>query len=59
MKYTLLIIFAFIVSTSEAQLLQGKTDYTKQDTLRGSITAEREWWDLTYYHLDIEKHRSV
>ena len=54
MKYTLLIIFAFIVSTSEAQLLQGKTDYTKQDTLRGSITAEREWWDLTYYHLDIE-----
>ena len=42
MKYTLLIIFAFIVSTSEAQLLQGKTDYTKQDTLRGSITAERE-----------------
>tara|TARA_R110002111_G_scaffold73676_1_gene117592 strand:+ start:9025 stop:10656 length:1632 start_codon:yes stop_codon:yes gene_type:complete len=53
-KYTLLIIFAFIVSTSEAQLLQGKTDYTKQDTLRGSITAEREWWDLTYYHLDIE-----
>lgn len=27
--------------------------FTKQDTLRGSITPEREWWDLTYYHLDI------
>jgi hypothetical protein len=28
--------------------------YTRQDTLRGSITPERAWWDLTYYHLDIE-----
>ncbi|MFP4488756.1 MAG: M1 family metallopeptidase [Bacteroidales bacterium] len=26
---------------------------TRQDTLRGSITPEREWWDLTFYHLDI------
>jgi aminopeptidase N len=29
-------------------------EFTKQDTLRGSITPERAWWDLTYYHLDIE-----
>ena len=28
--------------------------FTRQDTLRGSITPERAWWDLTYYHLDIE-----
>ena len=28
--------------------------FTKQDTLRGSITAERAWWDLTYYHLEVE-----
>jgi aminopeptidase N len=27
--------------------------FTHQDTLRGSITPERAWWDLTYYHLDI------
>jgi Aminopeptidase N len=27
--------------------------FTRQDTLRGSITPERAWWDLTYYHLDI------
>lgn len=27
--------------------------FSKQDTLRGSITPERAWWDLTYYHLDI------
>ncbi len=42
-------------STIQAQgLLQEKTDFTRQDTLRGSITPEREWWDLTYYHLDIK-----
>lgn len=27
--------------------------FNRQDTLRGSITPERAWWDLTYYHLDI------
>jgi aminopeptidase N len=27
--------------------------FTRQDTLRGSITPERAWWNLTYYHLDI------
>ncbi|MBU2929656.1 M1 family metallopeptidase [Winogradskyella psychrotolerans] len=41
-------------STVQAQLLQDKGRFTKQDTLRGSITPEREWWDLIYYHLDIE-----
>nr|WP_179339670.1 M1 family metallopeptidase [Winogradskyella ludwigii] len=41
-------------STIQAQLLQDKGEFTQQDTLRGSITPEREWWDLTYYHLDIE-----
>ncbi|MRX66136.1 M1 family metallopeptidase [Maribacter luteus] len=28
--------------------------FTHQDTLRGSITPERAWWDLNYYHLNIE-----
>ncbi|MCX7550155.1 M1 family metallopeptidase [Xanthomarina sp. F2636L] len=35
-------------------VLQEKSVFTHQDTLRGSITPEREWWDLTYYHLDIK-----
>jgi aminopeptidase N len=30
-----------------------KKIFTRQDSLRGSITPERAWWDLTYYHLDI------
>ena len=27
---------------------------TRQDTLRGSVTPEREWWDLLHYHLNVE-----
>lgn len=28
--------------------------FTRQDTLRGSVTPERAWWDLTYYNLAID-----
>ena len=28
--------------------------FTRQDTLRGSITPEREWWDLNYYDLNLK-----
>jgi aminopeptidase N len=28
--------------------------FTRQDSLRGSITKERVWWDLKKYHLDIK-----
>ena len=31
-----------------------KTEFSRQDTLRGSITKERSWWDLNRYHLDIK-----
>ena len=41
--------FFLIFAVGEAQ-----ETFTKQDTLRGSITKERAWWDVTYYHLDIK-----
>ncbi|MGB0881312.1 MAG: M1 family metallopeptidase [Vicingaceae bacterium] len=28
--------------------------FTHQDTLRGAITPERLWWDVTYYHLSVD-----
>ena len=31
-----------------------KRDFTEQDSLRGSITDERAWWDLTYYNLFVD-----
>ena len=58
MKNTLYLILFFVISpciSTKAQgLLQEKNNFTRQDTLRGSITPEREWWDLSYYHLDIK-----
>lgn len=33
--------------------IQAQT-FSRQDTLRGSVTPEREWWDLTYYDLAID-----
>ncbi|HEX2970547.1 MAG TPA: M1 family metallopeptidase [Bacteroidales bacterium] len=45
----ILVFFMFLyINTS------GQTPvFTKQDTLRGSITPERAWWDLKYYDLNI------
>lgn len=34
--------------------IYAQQQFSKQDTLRGSITAERAWWDLTYYHLSVD-----
>lgn len=45
----------FFPSTQAQGLLTEKDNqFTHQDSLRGSITPERAWWDLTYYHLDVE-----
>ena len=35
-------------------LMEEKNNFSRQDTLRGSITPERIWWDLTYYHLKVK-----
>jgi aminopeptidase N len=49
-NFVLLTSFVFLLPL---QLLAQVPVFTRQDTLRGSITPERAWWDLTYYHLDI------
>ncbi len=33
---------------------QSLGQFTFEDSLRGSVTPERAWWDLNSYHLDIE-----
>ncbi len=50
----ILVPLLLVTSNLQGQLLQDKGAFTEQDTLRGSITPERAWWDLNYYHLDIE-----
>ncbi len=48
MKYTFLM--AAIIMTT----LVFSQNFTEQDSLRGSITPEREWWDLSYYDLYVD-----
>jgi aminopeptidase N len=45
-------IYLFVVFLVTNTILAQK--FTKQDSLRGSITKERVWWDLKKYHLDIK-----
>ena len=49
-----LILFSSVIFLNAQGLFQEKNNFTQQDTLRGSITPERAWWNLNYYHLDIE-----
>ncbi len=46
----LILILALLVNT---QLLS-QYSLTKQDTLRGTITPERAWWDVKHYEIEIE-----
>jgi aminopeptidase N len=55
LKYTILLFLFFILSL--VNYGQNFTS-THQDTLRGSITKERVWWDLSYYHLDVKVNPS-
>ncbi|OFY64083.1 MAG: peptidase M1 [Bacteroidetes bacterium RBG_13_43_22] len=59
MKRSLLLYIHFMVLLciqvpADAQYIpSSKRVFTRQDSLRGSITPERAWWDIAYYHLDI------
>jgi len=53
-KLLIALIFFTSLSSFSQGLLKDKSNFNRQDTLRGSITPERSWWDLTYYHLDIK-----
>ncbi|MHA7830762.1 MAG: M1 family metallopeptidase [Flagellimonas sp.] len=48
MKPIFFIAFLFGLNIASAQ------QFTRQDTLRGSITPEREWWDLNHYDLNVK-----
>jgi len=53
MKFFLLLLL-FPIFLSAQSLFQHKENFTRQDSLRGSITPEREWWNLKHYELAVE-----
>ena len=48
-----IIAFCFIIASYSVVYGQVQK-FTHQDTLRGSVTKERAWWDLSYYHLQVK-----
>jgi len=58
MKYRFYILlcltFMCALNFQSQGLMEEKNNFSRQDTLRGSITPERIWWDLTYYHLKVK-----
>ncbi|WP_067148616.1 M1 family metallopeptidase [Pseudotamlana agarivorans] len=53
LPWLILCLYLICFSAEAQHLFSNSKNFTRQDTLRGSITPERTWWDLTYYHLDI------
>ena len=50
----LLIIGLFAIEKGQTQSTIKPYIFTKADSLRGSITPERAWWDLQFYDLSVE-----
>lgn len=58
MKYFLttffLSVFVCLFQVSCSQPLQQKKSFTLQDTLRGSITPQRAWWNVLHYDISVD-----
>ena len=47
-------ISLLLIFVTFSHSLAQQSNFSKQDTLRGSITPERIWWDLLHYNLDFK-----
>ncbi|MFZ6023180.1 MAG: M1 family metallopeptidase [Bacteroidota bacterium] len=54
MKNQFLLTLILSVCTAASLQAQNQRAFTKTDSLRGTITPERAWWDLVKYDLEIQ-----
>ncbi|RYY89296.1 MAG: M1 family peptidase [Chitinophagaceae bacterium] len=40
-------------TAAQAQPLHGSRQFTRQDTLRGTLNENRTWWDVQQYHISV------
>lgn len=55
-KYRLpfvIVLFHLLTNSLQAQLFNKPQEFTRKDTLRGSITPERAWWNVMKYELHV------
>lgn len=53
MKYSLLFFLLFSFGLN-AQVFNSKSEFSRQDSLRGSNTEYRDWWDVLRYDIIVE-----
>jgi len=57
MRYCFVCILSFFICSQSPLIAQdSETLFTKADSLRGSVTPERAWWDVVFYELDVSVH---
>lgn len=47
-------MLALMSISVQGQVLNHKKEYTRQDSLRGSNTEYRDWWDVKHYKISVE-----
>jgi len=52
--FVLLLSLLLFLQPANGQLLHKQEAFTHQDTLRGSLNAERTWWDVLRYDITVE-----
>jgi aminopeptidase N len=53
-KLTITVLALFLLLQFGSYVLAQTENITPQERLRGSVTPEREWWDLLHYDLQVE-----
>jgi aminopeptidase N len=54
-KVAAVVLAVFLQLSGGSSYLLAQTDtISRQEMLRGSVTPEREWWDVLHYHLKVE-----
>ena len=51
--YTICLLLCLSGLKTIGQPLHKKSTFTHQDTLRGSVTPERSWWDVQHYDISV------
>jgi len=49
-----LLLLLITTGAANAQLMKGKNQFSKADSLRGTLTPLRTCYDINYYHLDVK-----
>lgn len=50
----LVLLLGLISITTNAQVLNNKQEFTRQDSLRGTNNEFRNWWDVKHYKVSVE-----